>query len=817
MLLQELTYAFRILRNNPGFTAVAICSLGIGIGATSAIYSFADALILRPLPVPEPSRVMSVTQASSATYKTTNSISYPDYLDLRDSNHSFEGVTAIAYKPFAFAPNHTVQPHMKYGSFVSGNFFEVMHVTPQQGRFIRRGDDLVPGRDPVVVLSPDLWESEFNRDPSICGRTIWLNGIEFTVIGIAPDSFPGIGQFKPALYVPLAMSPALLSKDNLSARDVRWLDVKGRLKPGITAAQASTDIEAISSALRTSFPATDQNLYWKLRTEFQLRAERAPPDLALLVMLSWLGLCVLLVACANVTGLLLSRASVRAREMAVRLAIGAGRFALIRQLLLENLLLALAGGVAGVFLAEVLIEIFGTIPTPSDIPYDFTLYLDQRVLLFTVAAAVLSTFLFGLTPALASTRVDLIGSLKERDATTSKKHRLWGRNAIVAGQVTLSVVLLIVSVVLLRGFRSQIDQGPGFRTTHIQTMSFDPALVRYNPVQQKTFYDRLLDLTRQSPEVSSAALASSVPMALGSALSATSALPEGHTLRPGEEPLSVMSAIVSDHYFATMAIPILKGREFLKSDLPDAPLVAIVNEQFARLYWPNQNPVGKKIELESDPKQTLQVIGIAKTVKYFWITEAPHAFLYLPFAQHPRSSMAILTQSKSQDAATLAPVLRHIVQTLDQNMPVFEVRTMYDIYEQHSIATPRILANAVSSLGLMGLVLSVIGLYGTVSYSVSRRTREFAIRIALGADRSKVMRMVFEQGLALGAAGLIVGTVAAIFATRAVTSIVLFAFPVGVAPFVWVSLALLLTIAAAGFLPARRASMTDPVRSLREE
>ncbi len=815
-MFKDLRYAFRILRKNPGFAIVAVLSLAIGIGANSAIYSFADTLLLRPLPVPEASRVVTINAVSSAMFANSNSISYPDYVDLRDRNHTFDGLIATAYSSFGFAADRASQPRMKFGMFVSGNFFQVLGVKPQIGRTFRPEEDKVAGKDAVVVLSHDLWVSEFAASPSIAGRTLLLNGTQFTIIGVAPETFPGLGQVKPALYVPLAMSPGLGGTNNLVERDVRWLGVKGRLKPGMGIAQARADVEAIATALRGMFPKVEENLRLKVETEFQLRTEQSPPDTALVIMLSVLALCVLLVACANVTGLLLSRSMMRAREIALRLAVGANRGSLIRQLMLENLLLSLAGGAAGLVVAIGAVDFFNSLPIPTDIPVDLTFHLDQRALLFTLAVAVFSTFLFGLTPALGATKVDLIQGLKERDGTASRASRLWGRNLIVSGQVALSLVLLIVSAVLLEGFRGQLNQGPGFRIDRLQLMSFDPGLVHYTDSQRDLFYKRLLQMTRQAPDVESATLTSSVPMAT-SGSSTIGVVPEGHTLKRGEEAAQVFDTVIAPDYFRTLAIPILEGRSFLESDKSNTPLVAIVNERFAHHYWPNQSAIGKQIRLKDASGKSVEIVGVAKTSKYMWITEAPTDFVYLPFSQNPQANMALVVESKNSDAAALVPVLRQIVQSLDRNMPVFDVRTMRSLYESRAVATPKILTRTVAGLGLMGLILSVIGLYGVMSYSVSRRSREFGIRMAVGADRRKVMQMVLKQSLMLGIGGLSVGLIAGIFAIRAITSLMLFSFPAGGLPFFAVSFVLLVTIALAGYAPARRASLIDPMRALREE
>ena len=815
-MLRDLRFAVRMLRKNPGFVAVAVCSLAIGIGANSAIYSFADAMMLRPLPVPRPSRIVSISAVSEHAMWASNSLSYPDYLDLRDHNKTFEGLVASSYSSFGFAPTKTTQPRRRFGMFVSGNFFSALQVQPALGRGFRADEDRVPGRDAVVVLSHEVWASDFGGSTSAIGQKLWLNGIEFTIVGVAPAALEALEQIKPALFVPIAMSSSLGDKNNLDHRDVRWLTVRGRLRPGFNMMQAQADLGSIVNSLRSAYPKTDSDLQVKVQTEFQVRAERSPPDTALLIMLIALALCVLAVACANVASLLLSRATVRTREIGVRLAIGASRLSLIRQLLLENLILALAGGAAGLLIAFGATRFFNTLPLPTDVPLSLHVDLDRGALLFTLAVAVVSTFFFGLTPAFRTTKLDLMKSLKDKDGTGDPRRRLWGRQLIVAGQVALSLVLMLVSGALLDGFRSQLGQGPGFRTDRLQLMSFDPNLVRYTDAQRDLFYRQLLDKVRLLPQMESATLSSAIPMSMSS-LSSIGVVPDGYQLKKGESSVDTFDSVITSDYFRTMAISLKQGRLFQDSDKSNTTPVAIVNEQFAKHYWPNQNALGKRIHLKDASGKQVEVVGVARNSKYLWISESPMDFVYLPFSQNPQSEMALIAESKANDAATLIPVLRETVQSIDRNMPVFEIRTMKSLYQSRAVATPNIITKTVAAMGLMGLILAVIGLYGVVSYSVSRRSREFGIRMAIGAARQQVVGMVLRQGLTLGVAGLIVGFVIGIFAIRAIISTMLFSFHVGIWPFLIVSLLLLATTVLAAYGPARRASLIDPVRALRDE
>ena len=818
-MLKDVRYALRMLRKNPGFSAVAVCSLAIGIGATSAIYTFADAMLLRPLPVPKPSEVVTVRLVTTGgAFGVDSAFSYPDYVDLRDRNRSFTGLMAAQYSSFGFLADRNNLPQGQFGMWVSGNTFDVLHVRMAVGRGFRPDEDKVEGRDPVVVLGYRLWQSEFHGDPSAVGKKVRLNGVDLTVVGVAPKEFSGIGSVTivPSLYVPLAMVPRLWQSSNLTNRGERWLMVKGRLRPGVNRLQAQDDLNSIAGALAKMYPATNRDRKLAVRTELQFRTESDPPDTALVAMLGLLAVCVLLVACANVAGLLLSRSNVRAKEIAVRLAIGANRLSLVRQLLIENLLLALAGGAAGLLIAYAGVQLFSSIPLPSDIPISFGFALNRNVLLFTLGAAVLSTFLFGLVPALRSTRPDLVPALKTVDASTAKKRRLWGRNTIVIGQVALSLVLLIVAGVLIEGFRNELAQGPSFRTDHLFLMSLDPGLVHYTAEQRNVFYKKLLDRTRTAPGVVSAALCSTVPMSMGG--SGIKVVPEGFHLRAGQEAPSVFDNIVSDSYFKTMRIPVVGGRPFLETDGANTPAVAIVNEQFAHHYWPHESAVGKRIHLRSADGPLVQIVGVAKTTKYLWIAESPFDFLYLPFAQNPQPEMTIVAESATADASGLGPVLRQVLQSIDRQVPTYDARTMADLYASRAVKTPNTILMTVASLGVMGLILAVVGLYGLVAYSVSRQYREIGIRMAIGADRQAVLKMVLRRGLVLGVTGIAIGLVLGSAVSRVVGSMMVTSFGhISLLPFPILALVLLLTTLLAAYFPARRASLIDPMRALREE
>ncbi|MGA7411376.1 MAG: ABC transporter permease [Bryobacteraceae bacterium] len=814
-MLTDLRYAFRMLRKNPLFTAIAVCSLAIGIGATSSMFSLADAMLLRPLPVLHPSSV--VTLRMSSPIAPLEQVSYRDYLDFRDRNKSFDGMVASTLQSFGFSHRAGALPQRKVGLLVSGNYFRTLGVEPGAGRGFRDNEDQAPGRDPVVVLSHDLWMAEFDGDPAAVGQRIRLNGMEFTIVGVAPESFAAVDQYlRPALYVPLAMAESFGRADLREHRDARQLEVKGRLKAGIRLAQAQADLATIAQGLQQAYPATNKNQAVAVKTELQSRIEESPGDASMVAMLMGLAFCVLLVACANVAGLLLSRARVRSREIAVRLAIGAGRAALIRQLLTESLLIALLGGGAGVVLAYGGVAFQSQIQIPSDLPIALSVQLDQRALWFTIVISLTSTILFGLTPALRSTRPDLVPALKAANGIAGVARRLWGRNLLVISQVAISLVLLIVSGLLFKSFRETLGAGPGYRTDHLLMMGFDPSLVRYTPERTQQFYKSLIENVRSSAGVRSATLAQTIPLA--PTQSTESVVPEGYQFPAGREAVNLFSATVDEHYFETIGIPLTHGRGFSASDDANAPRVAMVNEEFAKRYWPNQDAVGKRMHLWNANGPLLQVVGVAKTTKVLWIAEPPRPFLYLPLAQNPTSHLTLVALTDASDAAKLTSPLREAVRRIDPNQPVYNVRTMADFYQMRAVKVPNMIIETVGLLGLMGLVLAMVGLYGLVAYSVAGRTREIGIRMAIGAEKTQVLGMVLRQGLVLALIGVGAGLMGGAAASRLAESV--FASSnraIDVSVYVITALAMLFVTLLATYAPARRASLVDPMRALRDE
>ena len=811
MLPDEIRYALRLLARNPGFTAVAALSLALGIGANSAIFSLADALLLRPMPVPQPSAVVTI---STDKPDDVGGMSYADYRDFRAHSHSFDGIAAFHNVSLSIAKPSSENPRLRSGLAVSDNLFQALEVQPSLGRAFTEQD--AAARNPVAVISDDFWRSEFSSDPAILGHTIRINGVDFDIIGVTPESFPGVDQYvRPSVYIPATLIQRLTGspKDITEDRSALNFEIKGRLKTGVTREQAQAELAGIWKGLASLHSDADQRRTVAVRTEFQIRVVFDPPDAYLIAMLMALVGVVLLIACANVANLLLGRARGRTREIAIRLALGVSRARLVRQLLTESFLLALIGAIAGLAFAYAGIRFFQTIRIPTDLAISITPRLDGRVLLFSLFSAAISAIVFGLTPALRASKPDLIPALKNADTAPTVKQRLTGRNALVAAQVAMSMVLLIVTGMLIDGFRKTIVANPGFRIDHLLMMQFDTSLVRYSQAQAHDFYRDLLERTQGSAGVRALTLASSIPMAPQQ--NAENVVPEGFQFPKGQDSTSIFTDTVDENYFDVMGTTIVRGRAFTVNDKDGTPPVAIVNEQFARQYWPNQDAVGKRLKIEGK-KDWLQIVGIAKTGKYLFIAEQPTPFLYLPFAQNPRMSMVLFAETSGDSAAAVGP-LREVVHALDANQPIFNVRTLQDFYQIRAISTYRMILETVAAMGTAGLVLALIGLYGLVAYSVARRTREIGVRMAIGARRSDVLSMVLRQGMLLALVGIGVGGLISVAVSRLLAAGLIGLGAPNPATYVLVPIVLLLVTLGSCYLPALRASRVDPMVALRYE
>jgi putative ABC transport system permease protein len=821
MWSQDVRYALRRMARNPAFTLVAALSLALGTGAAASIFSMADALVLRPLPIAEPGEVMTLRPKTDSSPWGADfySISWPDYLDYREKSRSFTGLVALTDTSLSIATDAKAQAQLRFGMLVSGNFFGVMGVEPVLGRGFLPEEDTVPGRDAVAVVSHSLWTTAFGSDPAAVGKRIRLNGTEFTVVGVAPERFTGMDLFvRPAVFLPMNALPLVSGEaghERLRNRGERFLSVKGRLRPEADAKAAEAELNTIARGLAEAYPATNRESRGVLvRGELQARIDASPPDAYLSGLLLALTGLVLLIACANVANLLLSQAGARERELALRQAVGASRTRLVRQLLTEGLVLAFLGGMLGLLVAWAGVQFFKRIPMPTEL-ITFGVQLDRRVLLFGFLASSLSVLAFGLVPALRTARADLVTAFKAGDSLQGSK-RLWGRKGLVVGQVALALVLLGATATLLRGFSRLLGGEPGYRRDHLLMASFDPSVLRYTDEQAQRFYRELVERARSLPGARSAALAAAVPT--GNGQQGFRYEVEGQTRPKDKDAPSTFGISVDEHYFDTFRVPIVKGRSFAVTDTRDAPLVVIVNEHLAEKLWPGRDPLGRRLRLDAqdDDAPWAEVVGVARQHRYIWVGEAPSDYLYVPFAQSRRQRMTLLLESVGDPASLVVP-LRELVATIDPDLPLYNVRTMEDFYAKRIQGVPAMIVQTVGSLGVMGGVLALVGLYGLVAYSVSRRTREIGVRMAVGASRRQVLLMVLGQGLLLASVGIAIGVLGSLGVSRLFTAIIEGIPPVEAATLLAVPLMLLAASALATVVPALRASRVDPLRVLRSE
>ena len=822
-IFQDLKHGARMLVKNPGFTFIAIASIAIGVGANAAMFSLADGLVLRPLPVPRADQVVSVSatapRASETFFLTTNRLSHLDYIDLRDRTQTFSGLTAYTVTFASFATGREQVAQSKLGLAVSGNFFDVLELQPALGRAIRPDEDLVPGRDAVVVLAYDTWAEQFGSDPGVIGRQIRLGGLDFTVVGVAPQSFTGMQLvLPPAFIIPIAMQSKLAGAPPATLfdqRNFRYLEVRGRLKPGVSLEQARQEVASVARSLEQAYPDTNRNFGMLIRTAFEARLDERGPSAPSAFMLMTLAFAVLLVACANVAGLLMSRAPAREKEMALRLAIGGARSRITRQVITESVLLAVGGGALGLAMGYGGVLLLRRLPIISDIGVRLTFNLDRRAIAVGLVLAAASALLSSLVPAWRASHTTNLAFTLRAGSSQARRSRLWSRNGLVTGQVALALVLLTVTVYLGRAFRAELNQ-PGFRTERMLLSSFDPRLAGYDGPRTEAFYRQLSERVRALPGVTSVGMTSIVPLNQDNREPMT-IVPEGFQLPRDTNSLTILSARIDEGYLATMAIPLVMGRGFVPSDTTDTPRVVLINRAMAARFWPEQNPIGKRVRLmdrENDP--WAEVVGVTADNKYNWIGEGPTPWLYLPQRQDVGSRSTIVVASTG-DAAALAGPVREIVKGLDPNMPISGMRTIEEFYYGNASGIVYALTTVVGTMGLLGLSLALVGLYGLVAYAAARRTREIGIRMAIGAPSRSVLRMVLRHGLALAAAGVVLGVIGSIAAGGIIRSVFPNAGMIDLTTYVLVVPVLVAITLLAAWVPARRAARIDPLVALRQE
>jgi predicted permease len=819
----DVRHGVRMLRKTPGFTIIAIASIAIGIGLNAAMFSLADALALRPLQVPQSSDVIAVTtaipQQGDGFIPVGRSASYRDYIDLRDRTHSFAGLLAYSVTITSFADRADELPQTRLGLAVSGNFFDVLRVPPVMGRAFAPDEDRVPGRDAVLVLAHDTWRRQFAGSPEIVGRRVRIGGVDFTVIGVAPEEFPGMDLvLHPAFYVPMAMMPSLAGStpDSLERRNLRFLSIRGRLRPGVTLAQADAEVRRLAVSLQRVYPDTNRQVEFHVVTDLEERRASRGPATPAAWTLMMLAIAVLVVACANVAGLLMTRAPVRAREIALRLAMGGSRFRLVQQLLTESLLIAVVGAALGLALGYGVIWSFGRVTVVSDIGVSMVLQLDRRVLSLTLILTALSALVAGTLPAWrTAASPNLAGTLTRGSVSDAPPARLWGRQLLVTGQVALSLAVLTIGVFLYRTFSAEFSR-PGFRTERMLLVNFEPSLARYDDEQAARFYRLLKDRVRALPGVSSVGLTSFMPLNQDHR-ERTAVVPEGYQLPRGTDSINVFSTRVDEGFLSTIGIPLVAGRDIGVTDGRDTTPVAVINQALADRYWPGASPIGKRLQVRDGTGRWLQVVGVAANSKYNWVGESATPFLYLAQAQTPGPRATLIVAVNGNNATALAPSVRAAIRELDRNMPASVVRTMEEFYYGSAVAAITQFVRIVGSLGAIGVVLAMVGLYGLVSYSARRRTREIAVRMAIGARPRAILQMILRHGLLLAASGTVLGVIGSVAAGRLLRALIPSSEGIDVGTYLLVVPALVMITAVAALIPAWRAARIDPLVALRTE
>ena len=813
-LWQDLRYGWRGLRANLGFTLVAVLSLALGVGANTAVFSLVDAVLLRPLPVERPDQLIALTTVDHHGDGYPHGLSYADLTDYRKMDNVFAGLAVFAPVPLSLTSGGASE--RVWGVIAAGNYFELLGVKPILGRAFRPDDDRAPGASPVAVISHGFWQRRFGADPGAVGRTVSLNGHAFTIVGIAPEGFVGTEViFAPDVWVPVMMHGEVLpGSDNLlTTRPAHNFRALGRLRPGVSLAQAQAAADVTAGQLEQAYPATNKGVRLRLFPQREARIEAGMGQtLALMagVIMAVVGL-VLLISCTNVANLLLARAATRRKEIGIRLALGAGRWRLVRLLLVESVLLALLGGGAGALVAFWGVDLLQGFRPPTDIPFLLALRLDTRVLGYTFALSLVTGVVFGLAPALQASRPDLVGALKGEAAAVgrgARRYRL--RDLLVVAQLALSLLLLICAGLFLKSLQGARRVDPGFNPDRALTMSVDLSRQGYDEARGREFFRRSAERVEALPGVESASWASPLPLSFSS--EGADVVIEGFVPRPDQDRVGIMMSTVGLKYFQTLGTPLLDGRDFSAEDREGKPGVVIVNETMARRYWPGRGALGRRLSLSGAQGPYLEVVGVARDGKYRQLGEEPRPYMFLPLLQNYRGEATLVVRG----AGELAGVRRE-VQALDSNLAIFDVKTLAEHVAGRALLGPRMGATLLAIFGLVGLLLAAAGIYGVISYTVTQRTREIGVRMALGARAPDVLRMVLAQGGQFVFAGIALGMVAAVALTRVLASLLYGVSSTDPAIFFGVSLLLAGVALLACLLPARRAAKVDPLVALRQE
>ena len=808
-MLQDMRYGLRVLMKRPGFTVVAVLALALGIGANTAIFSVVNAVLLRPLSFKEPERLVAVWETNdqlSAEMRNRNEVAPGNFLDWRAQNQVFEQIAALTYTSANLSG--TGEPERIQSQAVTANFFQTLGVQPLMGRaFLPEEESLSSQR--VVVISHELWQRRFGADPALLGKTLTLNGNQTIVVGIMPPAFQL--QFptsmKVEMWMPLRIDPAN------AGRKAHYLYSLARLKPGVSITQAQAAMRGIAARLQEQYPETNAERSTNVVSLHRQLVGNVQPYLYLLF--GAVGF-VLLIACANVANLLLARVSARHKEVAIRIALGASRLRLIRQLLTESIMLAALGGLLGLLLAYWGVDLLIAL-SPADVPRLGEIGLHGPVFAWTLLVSLLTGVLFGLAPALQASKPDINEALKEsggRSPGGLGRSRL--RNLLVVSEVALALVLLVGAGLMIRSFMSLQRTSPGFEPKNLLTMNISLPRVKYKePQQANVFFEQLFQRINAVPGVE--ATGGIDPLPLSDSNETTGVLIEGQPAQAPAERPEVGSRNVTPGYFQTMRIPVLKGRAFAEQDREDAPPVVIINDVLARRFWPGGDAVGKRLGFEDDEgkQEWREVVGIVGNVKHERLDAEAKPEVFVPYRQAPRNFMTLVVRTSS-DPASMIAAIREQVLAIDKDQPVFDIKTMEERLSK-AVAQSRFIMLLLAVFSALALALSAIGIYGVMAYTVSQRTHEIGIRMALGAQSRDVLRMVVRQGMTLAMTGVVIGLVAAFALTRVMTSLLYGVTATDPWTFSVVALVLSAVALLAIIIPARRATRIDPMEALRYE
>ncbi|MCI0489235.1 MAG: ABC transporter permease [Blastocatellia bacterium] len=812
-LLQDIRFGVRRLLKSPGFAAIAVISLALGIGANTAIFSLVNTILLRPFPVTDPQEIFAVAVTGKGS--SIQAFSYPTYLDFRDRNEALAGI--FATRPVPMSLSRDGQNERAWGYLVSGNYFDVLGVKAHLGRAFTQEEDRARLAHPVVVISHAFWQNRFGASPGVIGKEIIINGHTFNIIGVAPEGFIGTELiYTPDIWAPMMMQPWIEpGNDWMDRRGTHNIFATGRLKPGITREQAESSLNVLAQQLGKEYPDDEGRVISLVPTGFILPSIRGDVLNFTWVLMATVGL-VLLIACTNLANLLLARGAERRREIAIRLSLGANRFRIVRQLLTENLLLSLVGGTAGFLLAKWIVDLALAFKPPLDIPLTMPVAIDWRVLVFSLVVSIATTLVFGLVPALQTTKPGLVPALKDA-ASQSGHSRSRLRSALVVAQIALSFVLLIAAGLVVRALQQVQTMNPGFEIENGLKISFDLGLQGYDQAKGQQFHRQVIERVQSLPGVRSASLTDLFPLSLN--YSSNDVYVEGQPPVRGANVPTAMVSSIGLNYFATMGTPLVDGRDFTEQDDEKAPRVVIVNEAFVRKFFPEaKSPgdgVGRRISFNNEQGPFIEIVGVAKDGKYWTIGEAPQPFIYSPLVQSYNSFTTLVVRTTS-DSKAMISAIRSEVRNLDAHLPLYEIKTFAEHLEL-ALFPARIAAALLGAFGILALTLAAIGIYGVTAYSVAQRTREIGIRVAIGAQPLDVLRLILKKGLVLALIGLTIGLAVAFVLTPLMADVLYGVSATDPVTFIGITLLLMLITLAACYVPARRASKVDPMVALRYE